>query len=39
MDVTPRLENLQAEIETNYGEKISALRREIHREPELCFDT
>ena len=39
MDVTPRLENLQAEIEANYGEKISALRREIHREPELGFDT
>ncbi len=39
MDVTPRLENLQAEIEENYGEKISALRREIHREPELGFET
>ena len=38
MDVT-RLESLQAEIEERYGEKISALRREIHREPELGFDT
>ena len=39
MDVTPRLDNLQAEIEERYGEKISALRRDIHREPELGFDT
>ena len=39
MDVTPRLDNLQAEIEGRYGEKISALRRDIHREPELGFDT
>jgi hippurate hydrolase len=39
MDVTPRLDNLQSEIEERYGEKISALRRDIHREPELGFDT
>jgi len=39
MDVTPRLDNLQAEIEERYGGKISALRRDIHREPELGFDT
>jgi hippurate hydrolase len=39
MDVTPRLDNLQAEIEGRYGEKISILRRDIHREPELGFDT
>src|SRR4028119_811095 len=34
-----RLDSLQAEVEENYGGKISALRREIHREPELGFDT
>ncbi|HEV2092417.1 MAG TPA: M20 family metallopeptidase [Rubrobacter sp.] len=39
MDVTPRLDNLRSEIEERYGEKISALRRDIHREPELGFDT
>jgi hippurate hydrolase len=39
MDVTPRLDNLQSEIEERFGEKISALRRDIHREPELGFDT
>jgi len=39
MDVTLRLDNLQAKIEERYGEKISALRRDIHREPELGFDT
>ena len=39
MDVTPRLDNLQAEIEEKFGERISALRRDIHREPELGFDT
>jgi hippurate hydrolase len=38
MDVT-RLDSLQSEIEERYGEKISALRRDIHREPELGFDT
>lgn len=39
MDVTPKLENLQAEIEDRFGERITALRREIHREPELGFGT
>ena len=39
MDTTGRLDNLQSEIEENYGEKISALRRDIHREPELGYDT
>lgn len=39
MDTTGRLDNLQSKIEVNYGEKISALRRDIHREPELGFDT
>ena len=39
MDVSQRFEGLQAEIEENFGEKIVALRRDIHREPELGFDT
>jgi hippurate hydrolase len=39
MDTTGRLDNLQSEIKANYGEKISALRRDIHREPELGYDT
>jgi amidohydrolase len=32
-------EGLQADVEENFGEKIVALRRDIHREPELGFDT
>ena len=36
---TTSLKNLQSEIGESYGEKISALRRDIHREPELGFDT
>ena len=39
MDVSQKFEGLQAEIEENFGEKIVALRRDIHREPELGFDT
>ena len=39
MDVTPRLDNLHSEVEERFGERISALRRDIHREPELGFDT
>src|SRR5215210_3102990 len=39
MDVTPRLDNLQSEIEERFGGRISALRQDIHREPELGFDT
>ena len=39
MDVSQKFEGLQAEIEENFGEKIVALRREIHREPELGFGT
>lgn len=30
---------MQAEVEANFGEQIVALRRDIHREPELGFDT
>src|SRR5215204_4326138 len=39
VDVSQRFEGLQAEVEENLGEKIVALRRDIHREPELGFDT
>ncbi|HET7269646.1 MAG TPA: M20 family metallopeptidase [Rubrobacter sp.] len=39
MDVSQRFEGLQAEVEERLGEKIVALRRDIHREPELGFDT
>jgi hippurate hydrolase len=39
VDVSQRFEELQAEIEENFGEQIVALRRDIHREPELGFDT
>ena len=39
MDVSQKFEGLQQEIEENFGEKIVALRRDIHREPELGFDT
>ena len=39
MDVSQRFGGLQAEIEENFGEKVIALRRDIHCEPELGFDT
>jgi hippurate hydrolase len=39
VDVSQRFEGLQAEVEENFGEQIVALRRDIHREPELGFDT
>jgi hippurate hydrolase len=39
MSVVHRFEGLQREVEESFGEKIVALRREIHREPELGFDT
>ena len=39
VDVSQRFEGLQAEVEENLGEQIIALRRDIHREPELGFDT
>ncbi|QYJ16405.1 Hippurate hydrolase [Rubrobacter xylanophilus DSM 9941] len=34
-----RFEGLLAEVEKRHGEEIVALRREIHREPELGFET
>jgi hippurate hydrolase len=39
VDVSQKFEGLQAEIAENFGEKIVALRRDIHREPELGFGT
>ena len=39
MDVSQKFEGFQQEVEENFGEKIVALRRDIHREPELGFDT
>jgi len=39
VDVSQRFEGLQAEVEENVGEQIVDLRRDIHREPELGFDT
>ena len=39
MSVVRGFEGLQQEIEENFGERIVALRRDIHREPELGFDT
>jgi hippurate hydrolase len=39
VDVSQKFEGLQAEVEESFGEKIVALRREIHREPELGFET
>src|SRR5918995_2860427 len=39
VDVSQRFEGLQTEVEENLGEQIIALRRDIHREPELGFDT
>jgi hippurate hydrolase len=39
VDVSQGFEGLQQEIEEGFGEKIVALRRDIHREPELGFDT
>jgi hippurate hydrolase len=39
MSVVHRFEGLRQEVEENFGDKIIALRRDIHREPELGFDT
>src|SRR5918995_3015276 len=39
MSVVHRFEGLRQEIDENFGEKIVTLRRDIHREPELGFDT
>ena len=39
MEVTQRLDVLEERIRENFGDKIVTLRRDIHREPELGFDT
>src|SRR5918994_2833894 len=39
MEVTQRFEGLEEEIREGFGDDIVTLRRDIHREPELGFDT
>src|SRR3712207_2180245 len=39
MSVVQRFNGLKEEVRAGFGEKIVALRRDIHREPELGFDT
>jgi hippurate hydrolase len=39
MSVAQKFNGLKEEIRESFGEKIVALRRDIHREPELGFDT
>ncbi len=39
MSVTQKFGGLKEEIRDNFGENIVALRREIHEEPELGFET
>jgi hippurate hydrolase len=39
MEVTQRFEGLKEEVREGFGEDIVTLRRDIHREPELGFDT
>ncbi len=39
MSLAQRFEGLEEEIRESFGEDIIALRRDIHREPELGFDT
>ena len=39
MSVTQSFDGLEEEVCEGFGEKIVALRRDIHREPELGFDT
>src|SRR4028118_1719028 len=39
VDVAQRFEGLEKEVRDSFGEDIISLRREIHREPELGFDT
>ncbi|WP_119070348.1 M20 metallopeptidase family protein [Rubrobacter indicoceani] len=39
MDTARKLDGLIEEISGSFGEKMISLRREIHREPELGFDT
>ncbi len=39
MSVVQKFNGLKEEIREDFGEKIVTLRRDIHREPELGFDT
>ncbi len=39
MDVAQRLEGLEERVREDFGDKLVALRREVHREPEIGFDT
>ena len=39
MSVAQKFDGLTEDIRESFGEKIVALRRDIHREPELGFDT
>ena len=39
MAVAQRFSGLKEQVRESFGEKIVALRRDIHREPELGFDT
>ncbi|MDQ3911800.1 MAG: amidohydrolase [Actinomycetota bacterium] len=39
MSITQRFEGLEEEVRESFGEDIVTLRRNIHREPELGFDT
>jgi amidohydrolase len=39
MSVVQRFDGLKEEVREGVGEKIVALRRDIHREPEFGFDT
>jgi amidohydrolase len=39
VDVSQGFKGLQKVIEEGFGDKIVSLRRDIHREPELGFDT
>ncbi|MDQ3923209.1 MAG: amidohydrolase [Actinomycetota bacterium] len=39
MSLAQRFEGLEEEVRESFGEDIIALRRDIHREPELGFDT
>src|ERR671912_1736649 len=39
MSVVQKFDDLKEEVREDVGERIVALRRDIHREPELGFDT
>src|SRR5215218_5590266 len=39
MSVAQRFDGLEEEVREGFGKTIVALRRDIHREPELGFDT